>query len=75
MKKLLLHALLASAVIGGTGAVMTAYPQKAEACNTNNCKDDEPMDPLAPTTDGKTDGTRTSSDPTQACQGGRLRQA
>jgi hypothetical protein len=37
MKKLLLLALLAFAVIGGTAAVMTYHPQTAEACDSGSC--------------------------------------
>jgi hypothetical protein len=37
MRKILLLALLAFAVIGGSVTVMTFHPQKAEACSNNNC--------------------------------------
>jgi len=37
MKKLLLVALLAFAVIGGTATVMTVNSQPAHACNGANC--------------------------------------
>jgi hypothetical protein len=37
MKKLLLLAVLAVAVAGGTAAVLTIHPQKAEACQGQSC--------------------------------------
>jgi hypothetical protein len=37
MKKILLLALLAFAVIGGSVTMMTVHPQKAEACQNSNC--------------------------------------
>jgi hypothetical protein len=37
MKKLLLIALLAFAVVGATAAVMTVNSQPAHACNNSNC--------------------------------------
>jgi hypothetical protein len=37
MKKLLLIALLAFAVIGGTATVMTVNSQAAHACSSANC--------------------------------------
>jgi hypothetical protein len=37
MKKLLLIAVLAFAVIGGTATVMTVSSQPAHACSSSNC--------------------------------------
>jgi hypothetical protein len=37
MKKLLLYAFLAFAVIGGTATVMTVNSQPAHACPNSNC--------------------------------------